>query len=243
MHALLRGIRAAVVFLTRVPVGGFPYTTEEWRWATAHFPLVGALVGAASAVVWMLAAPAGSTAQAILALAASMMLTGGFHEDGLADTADALGGAYTRERVLDILKDSRIGVFGALALLVSVVLRVALLVQLGEGAPLALVLSHGVARTPPIWLMRALPYVTRDAAAKSRLLTRAGTPQLVVASLWCGLLLLLVPASAWTIVMVLAVATVICGWRFRARTGGITGDFLGAMEQIGEVLVLLVLAT
>ena len=168
MRTTLRGARAAVVFLTRLPVGGFPYTEAEWRWSSAWLPAVGALVGAASAGVWLLLEPAGAAVAAAFAVTASVLLTGGFHEDGLADTADALGGGADPETVLRILKDPRVGSFGALALVVSVLLRVALLASLARAAPVALVVAHTLARVGPVWLMVTLAYVTGE-GAKSRL--------------------------------------------------------------------------
>src|SRR5262245_5739617 len=108
----IRGVRAAFVFLTRIPVGGFPYRADDWKWAAAHAPLVGMVVGALTDVVDRLLAPAGETAAAVLAVGFSMLLTGAFHEDGLADTSDALGGSHDRAKVFAILKDNRIGTFG-----------------------------------------------------------------------------------------------------------------------------------
>src|SRR5206468_2954946 len=111
LRDFLRGGRAAVTFLTRVPVGGFPFTAKEWRWCSAWFPLVGAGVGMGAAVVCWATQAAGPWVSAVLAIAASLLITGAFHEDGLADTADALGGSPVgdREKIFEILKDSRIG--------------------------------------------------------------------------------------------------------------------------------------
>lgn len=245
MKTALRGARAALVFMTRVPVGGFPYSANEWRWASAWFPLVGLVIGGVCAGVWWLAAALGPWVAAMSALVVSILLTGAFHEDGLADTADALGGAYDREKIFVILKDSRVGAFGALALVISVAFRLVLLAQLGTIAPGALILAHCLARVGPVWLMVAMPYVS-DAAAKSRQVTRAGTAQGVLATA-IGV------AAAWGVVMTgsaisttgalaafaaMALATALCGWRFRARAGGVTGDFLGAAEQVNEIVIL-----
>lgn len=246
----IRGLRAAFVFLTRIPVGGFPYTEEDWRWSTAHFPFVGAVLGLLQATLAALLLPhLGAAATAILAVGLAMMLTGAFHEDGLADSADALGGAYDREKLFVILKDSRIGTFGAAALFVALGLRVVLLTELGAAMPLALLLSQTVARTPPIWLMRALPYVTADGESKSRLVARARSPQAIVATLWSlALVVALVHHDALTFAravalgLVLVAITLVVAWRFVVRAGGVTGDFLGATEQLAELGVLLVLA-
>ncbi|HWL86801.1 MAG TPA: adenosylcobinamide-GDP ribazoletransferase, partial [Polyangiaceae bacterium] len=142
MKAWIRGVRAAVTVLTRLPVGGFPYSDAEWRWSAAYFPLVGGALGVVLGGVWLLSVRAGFVVAAVIAVAASLLLTGAMHEDGLADTADALGGAADRERVLAILKDSRIGAFGSAALTVALLLRVALLARLGASAPIALVFQR-----------------------------------------------------------------------------------------------------
>lgn len=247
--AWLRGARAAFVFLTRIPVGGFPYSKDEFRWAGAYFPLVGAVLGALAGAAMIALLPAGATAAAICAVALSMMLTGAFHEDGLADTADAMGGAFDRDKLFVILKDSRVGSFGAAALFVVLALRVALLARLESEALLACVLAGALARTPPVWMMAALPYVTNDEQSKSRHLTRGGARQAWVATVIAAGVVAM--AMTWgglsaerviAIVIALAVAAAICTWRFLVRAGGITGDFLGATEQVGECVVLLVLA-
>lgn len=245
----VRGVRAAFVFLTRIPVGGFPYSSDEFRWAGAYFPLIGAVLGAVCGLAMIALAPAGATAAAICAVALSMMLTGAFHEDGLADTADALGGAFDREKLFAILKDSRVGTFGAAALFCALGLRVALLARLHDEALTAWVLAGSLARTPPVWMIATIPYVTSDAESRSRQLTRGGPRQALVATViaaFVAALAMLAFEVAWTrvlaIALALAVAAAICTWRFLARAGGITGDFLGATEQVGECVVLLVLA-
>jgi adenosylcobinamide-GDP ribazoletransferase len=243
---VVRALRAAVVFLTRVPAGGFPYRDAEWRWAPAWFPVVGASVGAVAGGVAWLAAGAGPLVAGALAVIASLLVTGAFHEDGLADTADALGGAYDRDRLFAILKDSRIGSFGGAALVMSLVLRVALLARLGPAAPLALILAGAASRVPPVWLMAALPYVSAGEAARSRPVTRGGPLQAVVATaLAAGVVgaahAALSPVAALAMMGVSLAAAMLCGWRFHVRAGGITGDFLGATQQVAEAALLLAL--
>lgn len=244
----LRGLRAAVVFLTRVPAGGFPYSEVEWRWACAFFPLVGAAVGALSAGVARLTSSAGPAVAAALALIASLLVTGALHEDGLADTADALGGSYDRDKLFVILKDSRIGAFGAIALVMSLMLRAALLTRLDDHLPAALLLAGAWSRLAPVWLMRALPYVTATVVSRSRPLVQARLPQTALAMVW-GLAAVFVaarlgltPLAVVSAVGATLIVTLLCGWRFWIRAGGITGDFLGATQQIVECAVLLVLA-
>ncbi|GAB4198490.1 MAG: adenosylcobinamide-GDP ribazoletransferase [Sandaracinaceae bacterium] len=245
----IRGARAAFVFLTRIPVGGFPYSNDDFRWANAYFPFVGAVLGAFAGLAMMAFASAGAPAAATVSVALSMMLTGAFHEDGLADTADALGGAFDREKLFAILKDSRVGSFGAAALFCALALRVALLARLEHEALLACVLAGSLARTPPVWMIATIPYITSDAESRSRQLTRGGKQQ----AAWATIMAAGVAAGALVLgdlgwqrlvatAVALAVSATFCAWRFVVRAGGITGDFLGATEQIGECVVLLVLA-
>jgi adenosylcobinamide-GDP ribazoletransferase len=242
-------MRAAFVFFTRIPVGGFPYRKEDYRWAAAHAPLVGIVIGVAlGAVERGLLVGLAPLAAAALTLALSLLVTGAFHEDGLADTSDALGGGYDPARVLAILKDSRIGSFGGAALAVSILARAALLASLGTSAAWAWPLVGCAARVAPVWLAVALPYVTPE-AAKSRTLARPGPRQAAVASAWFLLVAVVVVAARLAsipriaaVVAVLAAVTLFSGWRYRARAGGVTGDFLGATEQLGEIGALAALA-
>jgi adenosylcobinamide-GDP ribazoletransferase len=249
MTAALRGIRAAFVFFTRIPVGGFPYRPEDWTWAPAHAPLVGLVVGAILGGLDRLLLPLGALPAAILVVGSSLLLTGAFHEDGLADTSDALGGGHHPAGVLAILKDSRIGSFGGAALVVSIAGRAALLAQLGSAAPWALPIIGCGARVGPIWLLARLPYVTPSPEAKSQEVARGGLPQAIVATAWfVGAMVAALATGRTTpmrmaaLVAVLIGVTLATGWRYVRRVGGITGDFLGATEQIGELAALAVLA-
>lgn len=246
----IRGIRAAFVFLTRIPVGGFPYRSDDWKWAAAHAPLVGVVVGALSGAVDRLLSPVGETAAAVLAVGASMLLTGAFHEDGLADTSDALGGASDPAKVFAILKDSRIGTFGAAALVVSIVARACLVARLGEGALAGLVVAGSAARVAPTWLIATLPYATDPGASKSRAVLRGGFAQALVATTWGAAVLVLLwfarrleIRAAFEITAAMALVGIVTGFRYQRRVGGITGDFLGATEQLGEIAALAVLAS
>jgi adenosylcobinamide-GDP ribazoletransferase len=249
LPAPVRAVRAAFVFFTRLPVGGFPYRKEDWKWAAAHAPFVGLVLGVALGQLERVLLPIGPLPAAVLVIAASLLLTGAFHEDGLADTSDALGGGYNVERVHAILKDSRIGSFGGAALVVSIVGRAALLAQMGEAVVFALPLVFCAARVGPIWLLASMNYITAEEPAKSRDLTQAGIAQAVVASAWLALVSsALVYAGRFAaerivfLSAVMAVVTLYTGWRYWVRARGITGDFLGATEQLCELAALAVLA-
>ena len=248
MPSPIRGFRAALIFLTRIPVGGDGYRDEDWRWSTAWFPFVGTLIGLCLAGVWLSLAPLGVWPCAFIVIGVAMMVTGGFHEDGLADTADAMGGAYDRQKLFVILKDSRVGAFGAMALFVTLGLRASLLAGLDKSAPIALILTECLSRLTPIWLMVLMPYVTADAEAKSRQVTRAQLAQGLLATFFSASTC---AAAFWYqlitfqqlvgLVAAIIITGLICGWRFHRRAGGITGDFLGAAQQIGQVIMLAVL--
>jgi len=244
-----RAVRASFVFLTRLPVGGFPYSDADWAWASAHFPLVGAVLGAALGALDALLLPLGPLPAAAIVLGASFLLTGALHEDGLADTADALGGSTERTRILEILKDTHIGSFGATALGLSLLARAALIARLGLLAPLSLPLVLCAARTAPVWLLWALPYTTEGAAAKSRLVARASNSAAAVATAWLALaaavsLRLGVISTPRLLALIAAVALVALatGACYARRLGGVTGDFLGATEQLAETAALATLA-
>jgi adenosylcobinamide-GDP ribazoletransferase len=245
----LRGVRGAFAFFTRIPVGGFPYDDRALAWAPAHAPLVGAVVGSLLGGLDACLLPLGAFPAATLVIGASMLLTGALHEDGLADTSDALGGGHDKTKVFAILKDSRVGSFGAAALAVSILARAALLGQMERAGAAALPMAWCAARASPAWLMAVLPYVTPGIAAKSESIVRGRWRQALVASVWVFAGSAYCVARGWTTAprAASAVATVAAiaaftGWRYHRRVGGITGDFLGATEQLGEIGALAVFA-
>jgi adenosylcobinamide-GDP ribazoletransferase len=248
---MLGPLRAALTFLTRLPAGGGRLRDADWRAAPGFFPAVGLLIGAFSACGYLLGAGVSPLVGGCLALLVSLLLTGALHEDGLADTADALGGARPgdRDKLFAILKDSRNGSFGTAALGMSLLLRVALLAALDTGAPAALLLAHVLGRVPPVWLMAQLPYVTPQDSSRSGPLTGSRPREVITATVLavaaCAGGVMFAGLSEGTIgaaLLGLCAATAYLGWRFRVRAGGFTGDFLGALEQVSEVIVLLALA-
>jgi adenosylcobinamide-GDP ribazoletransferase len=246
---ITRGVRAAFAFFTRLPVGGFPFSDRELAWAPAHAPLVGVALGAALGLLHACFFPLGALAAATLVLGVSMLLTGALHEDGLADTSDALGGGYDRNSIFAILKDSRIGAFGAAAIAISVLLRASLLARLADACLWALPLTWCAARVGPVWLMTLLPYVTPTRDAKSESVVRTDWRQALVATAWflgaaacaVGQGFVDLPRTGLAAAAVVAI-TALTGFRYYQRLGGITGDFLGATEQLAEIAVLGVFA-
>jgi adenosylcobinamide-GDP ribazoletransferase len=237
----------AVQFLTRLPTPRLVDYQPDWINRSArYFPVAGQLVGLICAAVWVVAGrfwpglPA-----AVLAVGAGVLATGGFHEDGLADTADGLGGGKDRARRLEIMKDSRIGSFGALALGLVLVLRVALLAGLTPWAgALALIVAHGGARAVAVLVMAALPYAGDPDAAKIKPVPQGvAWPEAALALALGGwpLLLLGFPRAA----LALGLTTVASGAMAlvsRKLIGGVTGDVLGAVEQLAEAALLMAAA-
>jgi adenosylcobinamide-GDP ribazoletransferase len=240
----LRGVRASFVFLSRLPLGGFPYDSRDWHWAPAHFPLVGAVIGAACALVFSACAALslGRPFAATLVLLTSVWLTGAFHEDGLADSADGLGGAHGgAKRALEIMKDSRIGTYGAAALVLSLMVRGSAIAELDPSAWFALVYVHCVARVGPVWLMATEPSVSDSASTKSPLFDTRRV-HVATALCWaaaCTALAIFAGGLRWTTVLGVTITsgviTKLCARYFRRAVGGVTGDLLGATEQLCEI--------
>ncbi len=247
----------AVRFLTRLPVPSRIGHRDDWlNDCVRYFPVVGLLVGGVGALVLLGALrcwPA--PVAAVLAVAATVALTGAFHEDGLADTFDGLGGPATRDRALAIMKDSRLGTYGSTALVLGLGLRATLTAALaGQGADhaaLAVAGAHVLGRGAAVATMALLRYAGDAAQAKAKPLAvsvPAGNAALA-AALSAAIVAALAAADAagtavaWGLAGAGAVAVVLLmrGWLAR-RLGGYTGDTLGAVEQLAEIAVLLMLA-
>jgi adenosylcobinamide-GDP ribazoletransferase len=237
-------LRVAGSFLTRLPFGGGSAPLAEAAWA---FPLVGLVVGAVGAGTALLAAAAGlpGLAVGLLAVGAMALATGALHEDGLADTADALGAGGGRERMLAIMRDSRIGSYGALALILGVGLRAALvgalLADAWTGALLPVAAAVWSRALLPLAMAR-LPRARSDGLAVAAGACRLGTAR---ASLALGLLLVLacgavggLPAALLGAGVAGLVAAALARVAAR-RLGGYTGDVLGALQQVAEIAFLI----
>jgi adenosylcobinamide-GDP ribazoletransferase len=231
------GFLGAVSLLTRVPARGDASTEGTVPW----FPVVGALVGAAVAGAYAVARTAlGPLVSATLAIAAGILLTGALHEDGLADTADAFGAGVDRERTIDILKDPRHGTYGMLALALSVGARIFALGAVGVAtAAAALPAAHALARGGAVAMMGLLPAAGADGlgATYARRLTRERALASAAAAAAAGLALL----GLWALpaIAIVAAASLLVGRIAVGKIGGITGDVLGAAEQLSEIAVLL----
>ncbi len=236
----------AVQFLTRLPVPHLEGFAPAWLdRGVKYFPLAGVLVGAICAAVLLAASALWSgVLPALLAVAVGIAATGAFHEDGFGDFFDAMGGA-TRESRLAIMKDSRLGTFGVLALGIGTALKVFALAALAPAlAAAALIAAHAGGRFAAIGMMRFLPYAGDLSTAKAKpLATNITAFGLAVAACFGLLPLLLLPLPAALIACSAAVAAAIfMAWRARRLLGGFTGDVLGAIEQSYEIAFLLAAA-
>lgn len=253
----LRLLGIALQFLTRVPVRVGRFEPSWLADSARHFPLVGALVGAfGAAALWGAATLWPLPLAVTLSMAATAWITGGFHEDGLADTCDGLGGAVDRERALEIMKDSRLGTYGALGLLFVLGLKACALWALAAEsvalAAVALVLAHAVSRAGAVAVMALLPYGGDSRQAKALPMARQAGMQPAVAALawaaafaiaaWLSMPDRLTPARVTLALGFAAAAVLGCAAWLRRRLGGYTGDTLGAVQQYGELAMYLALA-
>jgi adenosylcobinamide-GDP ribazoletransferase len=241
-------VMISLTFCTRLPVGNgnaaSPATSGAVARASWAFPVAGMLVGGAGALVYwigvLIRLPSGPAAA--LALATTLAVTGCLHEDGLADTADGFGGGGDPDRKLAIMRDSRIGTYGTAALALSIVLRWSVLASIVEPAAIAFALfaAHAAARGALPAFMWAIPQARPDGLSVA-----AGRPPAssaaVAALLGAAALLLCLGATAGVLAAaVLAVIGWLMGWVALRQIGGQTGDVLGALEQVNEIVVLLV---
>ena len=245
---LTTDLRVAITFCTRLPLGSStPNDPRNLARASWAMPVGGAIVGVLGALAYGLASKLGlgASSGSALALGTTMLVTGCLHEDGLADTVDGFGGGHSRERKLAIMRDSRIGTFGVCALIVSFFIRWSAVETISKPAQVAIVLivTHVVARAMLPALMRVLGPARLDGLS-----AQAGRPPLAsvaiailiaVATLALGI----GPIVAMVIVALLASAGALVVWLSNKHIGGQTGDVLGALEQISEIVILLIVVS
>lgn len=231
---------AAVRFFTRLPVPDWVgHSQAQLDRAARYFPLVGALVGLMGAVATVIAACVLPLDIAILlGMAVTLLGTGGFHEDGFTDACDGFGGGWTREQILTIMKDSRIGSFGTIGIVVLLAVKWQALLAIGTPLlAVALVAGHAASRLASTAVIYALEYVREDELSRAKpLARRMSIGDLAVATLWGLLPCLLLPAPCVRAgLLAAAVTTVYAARAMRRRLGGYTGDCLGAVQQLSEV--------
>lgn len=238
----------AAGFLTRVPMlVPIDYSQRLMNQCSVYFPLVGLLLGALYALTFTLLSLALTPLVSILlVLILHLWLTGAFHEDGLADSIDALGGGYTVEKRLAIMKDSRIGTYGSVGLVMALALKAALLLSI-ETVWLALLLAPAVSRLTPLLIMGGLPYVTDPDRSKSKPVADGfSRTRLTVAATFCLALVALAslhwPALLFVALVATAGVALLWGRYLNSQLGGYTGDTLGAAVIFSELALLVLIS-
>ncbi len=241
----------AIGFFTRIPVPSFAdFQESDLNHSAKYFPLIGIIVGLIGAASFAISAEfLPQNLAVIISMAATIYLTGAFHEDGLADSADGLGGGWQREQILTIMQDSRLGTYGAVALFLMLFAKFEFLNSLDSYfVPFALIAGHALSRLAAVYVMASLSYTKPEGKAKP-LATQINAADLLVANVF-GLLplftvvaLLFVNNHALVIsikFVLMALIPVLLSWvwwrhKINKRLGGYTGDTLGAMQQIAEL--------
>lgn len=246
MNEWFDDFKTAVAFLTRLPMP-HPDGAMPQNFVRAHrmFPVVGALIGACVGLLCLGLRSIGvpDLAAAALALGGSALLTGALHEDGLADVADGFGGGRTLDSKLEIMRDSRLGTYGAMALLVNFAAKFSALAAIPDGHVVpSLIAAHALGRGILPVLSLNLPYARKDGLARN-----AGQPDAATATTAAGLALLIALLSlSWSNGLFAAVLAGASGlgvaWLALRQIGGQTGDVLGGAEQVAETTILVMLA-
>lgn len=236
----------AVMFLTRLPVPkNIDHRPEYLQQAPRYFPVVGWIVGAFCSLAFLLFSRYVSTDTGILAsMITGLLVTGCFHEDGFADVCDGLGGGWTKEKILQIMKDSRIGAFGAIGLIAILGSKFVLLKELFFNYRhfiLALIVAHSVSRLMPVLVMQAGVYAADPNQSKAKAL--AG-PSLSAGGLIVAILLALLPfvflPPVYLLLLLPSLFTTYELYRYFLKwIGGYTGDCLGAIQQVTEIVIYL----
>lgn len=226
----------ALMFFTRIPVKLANFADADLNKSTRYFPLIGILVGIFGALVfWVCDKILPLEIAVLLSMAATILLTGAFHEDGLADAVDGLGGGWSKEQVLTIMVDSRIGSYGAIGLVLILLTKYqALSYQAAPLIPVTLIAGHAISRLCAVLVMATQSYVKSEGKSKP-LATQLNLAELIIATFF-GLL----PLAFMELSFLLALIPVILVWcwfsmKIKRRIGGYTGDCLGAMQQLTEV--------
>lgn len=238
----------ALLFFSRIPVPKwlhYHYEAAYLQASSRYFPLVGSLIGALTALSYWLAQFIFSDSLAILiSMATSILLTGAFHEDGWADSCDALGGGQDKSQTLAIMKDSRLGTYGVIGLFFMLSLKATALYQLSfsHNFSLILITAHALSRFMAVSLIYTHEYVRDDNASKSKpLATSMSCTALWQAALWGLLPLFFLPWHYWLVLPLLWGLRFFWAGYLTKRLGGYTGDILGASQQLSEIIFYILL--
>lgn len=244
MRKQLHIFLSAVMFYTRIPVPkNLPYSDEVLNRSTRYFPFIGWIVGGVGALVFYgLQFVFPPELAILLSMIATIFVTGAFHEDGFADFCDGFGGGYTKKKILTIMKDSRIGTYGSVGLVGLLAAKFMGLHSIDIATvPLILIASHALSRLMPILVIYTSEYSRDDATSKSKPIGKKGKGIDFALALFFGLAFLaFLPLTfSLAILPVLVIATFVFKQYITRKIGGYTGDCLGALQQISEVLFYL----
>jgi adenosylcobinamide-GDP ribazoletransferase len=237
----------AIRFFTRLPVPAWVgHSAEALNRSARYFPAVGLVVGGIGALVYLATLQLWPQPVAVLlSMAATIYATGAFHEDGLSDSVDGLGGGWDKLRILEIMKDSRVGSYGVVAMVLALLGKFTLLTALDAAlVPYALLAGHALSRFCSTLLLATMDYVREDLLAKAKpLATRLTAGEMGVALAFVLAALALLPIQQALVGCALAgLATLWLAAKFRRWLGGYTGDCLGATQQLSEIAFYLGLA-
>ncbi|GGM83746.1 adenosylcobinamide-GDP ribazoletransferase [Dyadobacter beijingensis] len=242
----------ALQFYTRLPAPKWVvYKPENLSLATGYLPFVGWMVGMAAGATWLFAGYLTNPSIAILcSMIISILLTGAFHEDGFADVCDGFGGGWTREKILAIMKDSRVGAYASVGLILILALKFTLLQSIGlqiaatdtfqTGIISLLVTGHALSRLMPVFVIYMLPYA-RDTDSKAKPVAEKPPFSVLVTAIVFAVIPLLALAMRWSqpllfaVIPVLGIITILLARYFKKWIGGYTGDCLGAIQQVCEI--------
>ena len=233
------------MFFTRIPVRLIgEYSSDMLNKSSKYLPLIGFLVGGISAFVfWISNMYFSDSISIVLSMITAILTTGAFHEDGLADTFDAFGGGWTKEKKLEIMKDSRIGTYGSVALILALLFKFVLLGEFtSEKIIFVILVSHILSRLSPVVMIYFLDYVRLDSSSKSKPVGNGvSTVQMFIALLFALAPLFYFDVQTLYLIPVVIVAQILLGMWYKKHLDGYTGDALGTSQQLTELVILLAL--
>ncbi len=238
---IIKHLQLAMSFYTRLPINNLTLDYTQLPQASIYLPVIGWIVGAGSALAFYVAVHLWSQVTAvIIALSISIMLTGGLHEDGFADVCDGFGGGWDKTRILAIMKDSHVGVYAVLGLLLLLSLKISVLSNMPLIAvPYTLLAAHSVSRFMPLMLMYGYNYAQNENSKAAGAVYAPRIKELLFAAVLSCVPLLFLPMLCWLAIGSVLLVNHWLGCYFYRHIGGYTGDCLGASQQIAEVIFYL----
>jgi len=236
----------ALMFYTRIPCPKWiDHDAMNLNQATRYFPIIGWIVGGlAGLVVYTTSIILPQNIAILLSIIASILITGGFHEDGFADTCDGFGGGWTKKKILSIMKDSVLGAYGVIGLILILSLKYLILTELYYIVDtlklcLTIIIGHTVSRTTAIWMIFTDQYVRENEDSKAKPIAKQmGNKSFFIANIFgLSTLALFMDIRLLAIIPCLILVKVYCSYYFKKWIGGYTGDCLGAVQQVAEIII------